>query len=330
MNGVLAAAVVVVATLVATLPALLLWVLDRRPGGREWVTAVVAALWAGAAAAAIQVGGVQLPDGVDVVLVAALAAALPLLLTAIGRDGYDCPSDAMVVALAAAGGWMAGWVGGQSAVLVGGGETALAAAREASVWVAIWALVGMVIGLSSFLAPRWARALLAAVAVAVGLAAHGGWVASRPHLPPASAGGVAIATILAVATAALLAAFVMWLEGRRLAAELREEVQLGVLPRWAEEVFPLYWRRVRGAWWPERRERAVVSRLVSRLALRKQGLRRSRIEVGDIAWLEVVQLRSRLCRMIAPRGDDDDPVEARLRPAPDATAVAGTAAATDV
>jgi RsiW-degrading membrane proteinase PrsW (M82 family) len=91
-------------------------------------------------------------------------------------------------------------------------------------------------------------------------------------------------------------------EQRILGRELAEEVELRVVPRWVLDVIPYYRRRVRSDWWPSRRERTVLARLLTRLAFRKHAVRRLPEEESELAGLEVVQLRQRIRSMIGGGG----------------------------
>jgi hypothetical protein len=92
---------------------------------------------------------------------------------------------------------------------------------------------------------------------------------------------------------AVLGAFLQS-EHRIIKRQLAEEVDLAVAPPWVLEVIPYYRRRVRRDWWPSRRERTVIARLLTRVAFRKHALRHLPSEEATIASLEVVQLRKRV------------------------------------
>jgi len=86
-------------------------------------------------------------------------------------------------------------------------------------------------------------------------------------------------------------------EKRILSIELAEEVELDVFPKWVLEVIPSYRRRIRSEWWPSRRERTVLARLLTRLAFRKHAVKRLPAGESRLAGLEVVQLRQRIRAM---------------------------------
>jgi hypothetical protein len=95
------------------------------------------------------------------------------------------------------------------------------------------------------------------------------------------------------------------LEHRILGPRLGEEVELGTVPSWVTDVIPYYRRRVRSHWWPLRRERTVLARLLSRLAFRKHALARLTADEARLAGLEIVQLRNRIRRMLEPPVGDE-------------------------
>jgi RsiW-degrading membrane proteinase PrsW (M82 family) len=87
-------------------------------------------------------------------------------------------------------------------------------------------------------------------------------------------------------------------EQRIIQRQLAEEVELQVVPSWVCEVIPFYRRRIRSEWWPTRRERTVLARLMTRLAFRKHAVERLPQEEADLAGLEVVRLRQRIRAML--------------------------------
>ena len=161
------------------------------------------------------------------------------------------------------------------------------------------AILGGALGAAQ-LSPSWVRRFALALAGLAGaVAVHTGWNLAMARLKVFGRSGASVGVIL-VAVVLLELSFVALFflatlrDHRVLQRELREEVELGVLPSWVAEVIPYYRRRVRGAWWPDRRERTVLSRLLTRLAFRKNALRRVPEEERSMAGLEIVRIRQRL------------------------------------
>ncbi len=136
-----------------------------------------------------------------------------------------------------------------------------------------------------------AAAILTGLVMAVGL--HAGWNL-MPNLFPATASWVELIGLVVPLYLTFLLVFGLMLtaEHRILLRQLSEEVAFGVLPAWTARVIPYYRRRIRKDWWSPRRERIVISRLLTRLAFRKEAL--SRRGEGDLEGLEVVKLREQI------------------------------------
>ena len=103
----------------------------------------------------------------------------------------------------------------------------------------------------------------------------------------------------------VLAAFLRS-EHRILKNELEEEVALGVAPAWVADIIPYYRRRVRAEWWPSRSERAVISRLLTRLAFRKKRFADLPTEKAAVAALEIVKLRQRVREILGESRESGD------------------------
>lgn len=296
------AAVVGVVVVLTVLAPGALWWLDRRP--RERILLVAATVVWGAATAALTASMSSFEPPTAAL---ALLAAVPLAFKALGERGFDCPADGLVFGHLVAGGWTLGWLAVALPAASGNAPGQTVVGSDALAWVVTWLVVGASLGSTSLWSGRLARACAALVAVALGTAVRLVWSSSGEELVMAH-GGPAVPVLLGLTTlvAVLLVGATLGIERRVLATELGEEVELGVLPAWAAEVFPAYWRRVRGNWWPVTAERTVISRLVSCLAMRKHALRRRQGTGRDLEWLEVVQLRNRLGKMIRPVSDDGD------------------------
>jgi len=160
-------------------------------------------------------------------------------------------------------------------------------------------ILGGALGAARLAPTRLRRFLLAFVGFAGAVGVHAAWNLALARMRLFGWAGSDVGAVLL--TAALLeisfvAVFFVAtaMDHRVLLRELKEEVSLGVLPSWVAEVIPYYRRRVRAAWWPDRRERTVLSRLLTRLAFRKHALRKVGEDERKMAGLEIVQLRHRL------------------------------------
>ncbi len=139
---------------------------------------------------------------------------------------------------------------------------------------------------------------------------HAGWNAAVGRMALFDQKGpfvVAVSALPAIYAlyVGVLAMFLQW-EHRLLANELGEEVRLGVLPAWVAEVIPRYRRRIRSDWWPSRRERTVIARLLTRLAFRKHAIAHLPKDEARLAGLEVVRLRERARRILMREEDETD------------------------
>lgn len=118
-----------------------------------------------------------------------------------------------------------------------------------------------------------------------------------------------VATGAGVLAAATLAAGVWRWQGRRVTAELAAEVALGVLPPWLGAAAPGVVRRAFVTQWPDRRERVVVVRLLTRLAFQRVRLQPLLRGERSLQGLELGRLRSRLREVLASRPAVWDGVE---------------------
>lgn len=135
-----------------------------------------------------------------------------------------------------------------------------------------------------------------------------GWRWSHDAVTGSSAGWPVglLLLVLAVALGGLLVWLLVRAEGRVLAEELEEELAWRVVPAWVVRTIPSYRSRVRGDWWPERRTRVVVARLISRLALRKRAVRGLPSAAAGLAALEVGRLRSRTRSLLLPEAPGEE------------------------
>jgi RsiW-degrading membrane proteinase PrsW (M82 family) len=297
------------------------WWLDRYD--REPVHLMLAAFAWGAVAApliCVAVGPVLGRLSGDrltsvVVLVAPLmeeaAKALGVALIAWRSGEFDNPTDGLVYGAAAGLGFAATENAAYCLVGTGGAAAVLPLVIQRIVGSAgLHALAssafGGLVGVAVVARGRGRRIAWVALGLTVATALHVGWNAV---LVAAGETGPGLWWWLAVPGAVLvwLAILTMFLESERriIREELSREVELGVLPPWVVEVIPSYRRRIRSDWWPERRERAVISRLLTRLAFRKHAVGRLPEDRARLAGIEVVWLRDRARRILhEPQTDD--------------------------
>ncbi|NOZ79412.1 MAG: hypothetical protein GXP48_09610 [Acidobacteria bacterium] len=140
--------------------------------------------------------------------------------------------------------------------------------------------------------------LVGAFAIAAGISLGIPRLARWLDIPARSSLAVELGAVIVLVC--VLLGLLYWGERRILRRELEEEAELGVVPGWVPEIVPFYVRRIRSRWWPERRERTVLARLLSRLAFRKYSLRAHRRDGSELAGLEIVKIREHLRSILAP------------------------------
>lgn len=260
--------------------------------GRQLVEAVVARLGEGAGSI---LAAVTLPVLLEEVLKAAGVVAVALLSAKV-----DTPTDGLVYGTAAGLGFglaenlMAG-----SAAAVGGATVVLSrTVATALVHGLATGAFGALLGLGYLSRSRLRRFGWFVSGLGAAVCVRGIWTLTLESRE---------ATPLLVWVIAAAALPLLWLgmlqlilvgERRILARELAEEVRLGVLPGWVAEVLPSYWRRVQSDWWPDRSERTVIARLLTRLAFRKHAIGGLPASETALAGLEVVSLRRRARRTL--------------------------------
>ena len=307
-----------------------LWWRDRCD--QEPVSALVAAFAWGAFAAALTglviqrwaVVGQDWPLGggsgrslASLLLLAAVAQTLLAIGVALLARRVDGPTDGMLVGCAAGLGW-----GICEAVveavrhLAAGGEASTPALPILLLLVVAGVgggavatgVFGGLLGLARFARGLGSRILWTAGGLAVAILLDAGWRWSRGAARGADHGWVTGLLLLGLVVA--IYGLLLWLllraEGRVLADELEEELAWGVVPAWVVSTIPSYRSRVRGDWWPDRRTRVVVARLLSRLALRKRAVRVLPPAAAALAALEVGKLRSRARAVLLPDGPDEE------------------------
>jgi len=186
------------------------------------------------------------------------------------------------------------------------GRTLITAGIHALCSAALGGMLGFAV-----LAGGWVRRFGLVLTGLVGaVALHGAWntaVTAAVVARDPRGTAVMVATVMALYLCYIvLLAVLLHGEHRILQVQLAEEVELGVLPGWVGEVLPFYRRRIRSTWWPERRERTVIARLVTRLAFRKHALRHLPEDEARLAGLEVVRLRQRLRSVLAFSGTAEE------------------------
>jgi RsiW-degrading membrane proteinase PrsW (M82 family) len=164
---------------------------------------------------------------------------------------------------------------------------------------------GGFVGAASLMRAGLRRASWVVVGFAVAAAMHVGWNALVMTVWRHDQSAVWW-MIIPGAVVCWLALLALFLESERriIREQLQHEVELGVLPSWVVDVMPSYRRRIRADWWPDRRERAVISRLLTRLAFRKHAVARLPGDQSRLAGLEVVWLRDRARKILSASPDE--------------------------
>ncbi len=239
-------------------------------------------------------------------LIEEAAKGVAILLVMVISDQFDNPTDGIVYGTAAGLGFAVAENALAMAAAAGGGTlwpvAAVRTLASSGVHALATATVGGFLGVAYLSRRAASRIGWGLLGWGAGAALHGLWNGAVLQVERAGSGAPLAAALGALAVAYLgyagvLAGFLGW-ERRILRRELAEEVRLGVLPAWVAEVIPSYRRRVRGDWWPVRRERTVIARLLTRLAFRKHAVAHLPREEAGLAGLEVVRLRERARRIL--------------------------------
>lgn len=298
-----------------------LWWLDRYD--REPVSMVVVAYLCGAVLAPLMVAGVESvldscfeSSSLDwrwlVFGIAPIAIEIPkaigLFLVLILTRTFDSPTDGFVYGAAVGSGFA---VTGPLVMGIGAGLGPGATPPEAGVvGLALW-MIGFQVLTSSVLGAclgvgrlsrSWnRRCAWGLIGLAGAVLVHGAlsWVGMYFASGPVTGQQWALILLMYLAIVAVVG-IILLAEGRVLKRQLSEEIGLGVLPPWTAQVIPSYWRRVRSDWWASRRERTVISRLLTRLAFRKEALISPRASGTDLEGLEIVRLRERIQKIVSP------------------------------
>ncbi len=256
--------------------------------------------------------GALISLGLVTPMVEELSKAMAVVLVVVFSSKFDNPTDGVVYGTAVGLGFAVSEnvIYGISAgphlqnaagilVLVGG-RTLLSAGVHALSSATFGGFLGHAMMSGKFPAKIiWAvTGLLAAVVL------HGSWNLSLMRFGPVGESGAPrlwLAALPVLYMAYIMAlALVLHSEHLILRKQLRDEVELGLVPSWVLDVIPFYRRRIRANWWPSRSERTVIARLLTRVAFRKHALRNLPPAEAAIASLEVVKLRQRLREILDP------------------------------
>jgi len=251
-----------------------------------------------------------------VVLATVAQASLAVGMALLARR-LDAPTDGMLVGCAAGLGWGVCEAVVEVTRRLPAGEGAFGQALPTFLLLVVAGVgggavatgaYGGLLGMARLARGLWPRILWAAGGLTLAILVDAGWRWSRRAAMGADHGwpGGLLLVSLVVVLVGLLSWFLLRAEGRVLADELAEELAWRVVPAWVVTTIPSYRSRVRGDWWPERRTRVVVARLLSRLALRKRAVRVLPPAAAGLAGLEVGKLRSRARALLVPEGTSEE------------------------
>jgi RsiW-degrading membrane proteinase PrsW (M82 family) len=245
-----------------------------------------------------------------------LFKAIAVVLVARYSADFDTPTDGLVYGTAAGLGFAAVenvvYTVAAASTLDGPGLLlGMVAGRTlctAGVHALASGVVGGLIGVAYLSSHRLARLGWAIFGLGAGTLLHGAWNLAFARAEAGELLQWPLLAVLPVLYCLYLAAFICFLrwEHRVLRVELEEEASLKLVPPWVPEVIPFYRRRIRSDWWPRRAERVVLSRLLTRLAFRKFQTARLPESEASVAALEIVRLRTRVRRMLAPAAVSPD------------------------
>ncbi len=261
--------------------------------------------------------GALISLGLVTPMVEEFSKAVAVVLVVVYSRQFDNPTDGVVYGTAVGLGFAVSenviygisagvHLHGAAGILVlVGGRTLLSAGVHAVSSAAFGGFLGHAMMSGKFSAKiAWAT-----TGLLVAIFLHGSWNLSLVRFGPVGEGGAprlwlaALPVLYVVYILAL--ALVLHSEHRILRQQLRDEVELGLVPSWVLDVIPFYRRRIRANWWPSRSERTVIARLLTRVAFRKHSLRNLPPGEAAIASLEVVRLRQRLREIFDP--EDPEP-----------------------
>lgn len=251
-------------------------------------------------------------------LVEELAKAAGVVLVVVLSDEFDNPTDGLVYGTASGLGFAA--TENLAYTIAGAAGPGLdqtlqlilvRTAMAAGIHAVSTATFGGLLGFAYLSRNRVERIAWTLGGLCGAVAIHSGWnlmllrVGAGAGAVPVERWFVAVPALYLLYLSAL--AVFLRSEQRILGRELAEEVALDTVPAWVVEVIPFYRRRIRSEWWPSRRERTVLARLLTRLAFRKHAVRRLPEDESRLAGLEVVRLRQRIRAMLqCQRSVEDD------------------------
>jgi len=237
------------------------------------------------------------------------AKAMGVILVVVMSKEFDNPTDGLVYGTASGLGFAAtenlvyAVAGANGPALQDGLMLVLIrTAMAAGIHAVSSATFGGCLGFAYLSRNRTQRAIWALIGLIGAAAIHSGWNLMLLRLGSVGDPGFMARWLVAIPAlyALYLAALFVFLrsEQRILRRELAEEVEFDVVPAWVLDVIPYYRRRIRSEWWPSRRERTVLARLLTRLAFRKHAVKRLPEGESQLAGLEIVWLRQRVQAML--------------------------------
>jgi len=305
---------------------------DREPlhlvvGVFLWGALIAPVLSAGGCSVVAAATGTHAPFMVGGVgpLIEEITKALGILLVVVLSREFDNPTDGLVYGTATG----LGFAVTENALYTALGTGILApqqtivmivarTAASAGIHALASATFGGCLGFAYLSRNRWARGWWFVGGLASAIALHAGWNLLLLRFQSGEA-EIRVAAAWLLAIPLLYGLYLLTLfaflrsEQRIIRHQLAEEVELQVIPPWVCDVIPYYRRRIRSEWWPTRRERTVLARLMTRLAFRKHAVGRLPQGEAQLAGLEVVRLRQRIRAMLCTADDcqlsveSDDP-----------------------
>ncbi len=241
--------------------------------------------------------------------IAEAVKAAAVMIVAIVSTKFDSPADGIVYGTSTGLGFALADNVALGSAGVGGGVAGAPMAVVVATLLGITgmhaaagALVGGCVGVARLAYPARVRLLWFGIGLGSAVVLHAGYV----QTVLVRGGSHSLQTWLPVAALApyflyvgAVALFYRW-EHQILGRRLAEETKLATVPPWVVDVIPFYRRRIRADWWQLRRERTVLSRLLTRLAFRRHAIARLPESQARLSGLEVVKLRTRIRAILSP------------------------------